>query len=82
MGTKGGIVLYHIGYGGYGITLGYPTASGVIGCCQLKYWLIGVGLIAKLNCDQICGKVHQHVLMVCLLWQVVRSYEFYSHWSV
>jgi hypothetical protein len=30
MGIKGGIVLYHIGYG---ITLSCLTISGVIGCC-------------------------------------------------
>jgi len=34
MGTKGGIVLYHIEYGGYGTTLGCLVISGVIGCYQ------------------------------------------------
>jgi hypothetical protein len=33
MGTKNGIVLYHIGYN---IVLGCPTISGVIGCNQPK----------------------------------------------
>ncbi len=33
MGTKGGSILYHIGYG---TTLGCPTMTGLIGCCQLK----------------------------------------------
>jgi hypothetical protein len=70
MGTKGGIILYHIGYG---IALGCPTISGVTNCCQPRYWLIGVDLIAKPDCDQICGKVHQPILMVCLLWQVVKK---------
>jgi hypothetical protein len=31
MGIKGGIVLYHIGYG---ITLSCPTINGVTCCCQ------------------------------------------------
>jgi len=39
MGTKGGIVLYHIGYGGYGITLGCFTISGgygiALGCISI-----------------------------------------------
>jgi hypothetical protein len=34
MGTKGGNVLYHIGYGGYDSSLGCPTINGVIGCYQ------------------------------------------------
>ncbi len=37
MGTEGGIVLYHIGYGGYGgygTTLGCLVISGVISCYQ------------------------------------------------
>jgi hypothetical protein len=34
MGTKGGIVLYHIGYGGYGTTLSYHVINGVTSCCQ------------------------------------------------
>jgi hypothetical protein len=29
MGTKGGIVLYPNGYGGYDIALGCPTVNGV-----------------------------------------------------
>jgi hypothetical protein len=51
MGTKGGIVLYHIGHG---ITLSCLAISGVIGCCQPMCWLIGVGLITKLGCGRIC----------------------------
>jgi hypothetical protein len=51
MGTKGGIVLYHIGHG---ITLSCLAISGVIGCCQPMCWLIGVGLITKLGCGWIC----------------------------
>jgi hypothetical protein len=53
MGTKGGIVLYHIGYGGYGgygIALGCLTIIGVTSCCQLKCWLTNVGLVTKLDC--------------------------------
>jgi hypothetical protein len=41
MGTKGGTMLYHIEYGGYGTILGSPTISNVIG--QPKCWLIDVG---------------------------------------
>jgi hypothetical protein len=29
MGTKGGIVLYHIGYGGYGTTKGCLIVNGI-----------------------------------------------------
>jgi hypothetical protein len=36
MGTKGGIILYHIGYCGYGTIIGCPTINGVIGWCQPK----------------------------------------------
>jgi hypothetical protein len=32
MGTKGGTILYHIRYGGYGTILGCPTISGVTRC--------------------------------------------------
>ncbi len=32
MGTKGGIVLNHIGYSGYGIALGCLTISGLTSC--------------------------------------------------
>ncbi len=32
IGTKGGIILYHIKYGGYGTTLVCPAISGVTGC--------------------------------------------------
>jgi hypothetical protein len=51
MGTKGGSILYHIGYG---TTLGCPTMTGLIGCCQLKCWLFDVRLVTKPNCGQIC----------------------------
>jgi len=34
MGTKGGTILYHIGYGGYGATLGCHVISGVTKYCQ------------------------------------------------
>jgi hypothetical protein len=54
MGTKGGIVLYHIGYGGYGIALGCLTINGVTNCYQLKCWLTNVGLVTKLDCGRIC----------------------------
>jgi hypothetical protein len=53
MGIKGGITLYHVGYGGYGTTLSCPTISGVTSCCQPKCWLSGVGWVAKSNCDRI-----------------------------
>jgi L,D-peptidoglycan transpeptidase YkuD (ErfK/YbiS/YcfS/YnhG family) len=33
MGTKGGTVLYHIGYGGYGKTLGCFAINGAIAYC-------------------------------------------------
>jgi L,D-peptidoglycan transpeptidase YkuD (ErfK/YbiS/YcfS/YnhG family) len=36
MGTKGGTVFYHIGYDGYGTTLGCPTINGVTSCYQPK----------------------------------------------
>jgi len=35
MGTKGGMVLYHIRYGGYGIALGCLAIIGVIGFANL-----------------------------------------------
>jgi hypothetical protein len=37
MGIKGGIILYHIRYGGHGTTLVCPTISGVIGCSQPRF---------------------------------------------
>jgi len=36
MGTKGGIIFYHIRYGGYGTTLRCHAISGVTGCRQPK----------------------------------------------
>ncbi len=55
MGKKGGIILYHIGYGGYGKTLGCFAINGVIGYCQPRCWLTSVGWVAKLSYDWICG---------------------------
>jgi hypothetical protein len=52
MGTKGEIILYHIGYG---TTLGCLVINRVIDCYQPKCWLIHVGWVTKPNCDQICG---------------------------
>jgi L,D-peptidoglycan transpeptidase YkuD (ErfK/YbiS/YcfS/YnhG family) len=43
MGTKGGNVLYHIEYGGYGTTLGCHVISDVTCCNQPKCWLTSVG---------------------------------------
>jgi hypothetical protein len=34
MGTKGGNILYHIRYGGYGTILSCLAISGVTCCCQ------------------------------------------------
>ncbi len=36
MGAKDGILLYHIRYGGYGITLGCLATNGIIVCFQPK----------------------------------------------
>jgi hypothetical protein len=52
MGTKGGTILYHIGYG---ITLVCLVINGVTDCYHLKWWLTNVGWIRKPNCDWICG---------------------------
>ncbi len=49
MGTKGGIILYHIGYGGCHVI------SVVTGCYQPRCWLISVEWVTKPSCDQICG---------------------------
>jgi hypothetical protein len=51
IGIKYEIILYHIQYS---IVLSCPTISGVIGCSQLKWWLIGIGLVTKLDCGRIC----------------------------
>jgi hypothetical protein len=51
MGIKGGTGLYHIGYGA---TLGSPIINGVKCCYQLRFCLINVGWVAKLDCDWIC----------------------------
>jgi hypothetical protein len=54
MGTKGGTVLYHIGYDGYGTTLGCLAINGVTSCYQPRCWLANVGWVTKPGCDQIC----------------------------
>ncbi len=54
MATKDGTLLYHIRYGGYGIILGCFATSGIIGCFQLKSWLINVGLVTKHGCGWVC----------------------------
>jgi hypothetical protein len=51
MGTKGGIVLYHIGYG---TNLNCLGINGVTSCYQPRCWLTSVGLITKPICGQIC----------------------------
>jgi hypothetical protein len=51
MGTKGGTILYHIGYG---TTLGCLVINGVIGCYRSRCWLTSVRLITKPGCGQIC----------------------------
>jgi hypothetical protein len=33
MGTKGGTILYHIRYDGYGTTLGWHAIDDVTNCC-------------------------------------------------
>jgi hypothetical protein len=43
MGIKNETMLYHIKYGGYGITLGCLAINDVIGCCQPRCWLTGLG---------------------------------------
>jgi len=43
MGIKEKTMLYHIRYGGYGITLGCLAINDVIGCCQPRCWLTGLG---------------------------------------
>jgi hypothetical protein len=55
MGIKDEIMLYCIGYGGYGITLSCNAISGVTGYCQPRCWLTNVGWVVKLGYDQICG---------------------------
>jgi hypothetical protein len=55
VGTKGGTILYHVGYGGYGATLGCHVISGVTKYCQPMCWLTSVGWVTKPNCDRICG---------------------------
>jgi hypothetical protein len=54
MGTKGGTVLYHIGYDGYGITLGCHAINGVTSCYQPRCSLTNVGWVTKPGCGQIC----------------------------
>jgi hypothetical protein len=70
IGTKGGTILYHIGYG---TTLGCPTIIGLIGCYQLKCWLFDVGLVTKPSCGQFVAQVHQHVSLECSIQYVVEK---------
>jgi hypothetical protein len=51
MGIKGGIVIYHIGYG---TTLGCLVISGVKWYYQPRFRLTNVGWINKPDCDRIC----------------------------
>jgi hypothetical protein len=55
MGIKDEIMLYCIGYGGYGITLNCNAISGVTGYYRPRCWLTNVGWVVKLGNDQICG---------------------------
>ncbi len=50
MGIKGGIVIYHIGYG---TTLSCLVISGVKCYYQPRFWLISVGWVTKPDCDRI-----------------------------
>ncbi len=76
MGTKGGTILYHIGYGGYGTTLGCFATSGVTICCQLKCWAIDVGWVTKLD------HVHQFymLLKIKLVWRSLFKFFSCSNW--
>jgi hypothetical protein len=47
---KGGIIIYHIGYG---TTLSCLVISGVKCCYQPRFWLISVGWVTKPDCDRI-----------------------------
>ncbi len=51
IGTKDGTILYHIGYN---TVLGCSIINGVISCGRRKCWLIGIGLVTKFGCGQIC----------------------------
>jgi hypothetical protein len=51
IGTKDGIALYHIRYS---TIIGCFVINGVTSCSQPKCWLIGIGLVPKLSCGQIC----------------------------
>jgi hypothetical protein len=83
MGTKGGIVLYHIRYGGYGITIGCCAICGVIGCCQPTCWLISVGLITKLGCGWICyTSTPTCVIGVFGITNYILSYSFINCFSL
>jgi hypothetical protein len=48
MGIKGGIVLYHIGYG---TTLSCLIINGVTSCYQPKCWPTSVGWVTKPDYD-------------------------------
>ncbi len=80
MGTKGGIVLYHIRCGGYGTTLGYLDIKVLTFCYEPRYWLIGVGWIIKLGCDWICGtSTPTCIIGVFILASGKEVMSFFSH---
>jgi hypothetical protein len=54
MGIKDGVMLYHIGYGGQGITLGCPVINGVTCCFQPSCWLTNVKLVTKSDYGVSC----------------------------
>jgi hypothetical protein len=84
MGTKGGIVLYHIGYGGYGTTLGCHVISGVT-CCQPRCWLINIGWVTKPSCDRICGTCTPTKIVSVLIakdGREVMSSSFNNHFNL
>jgi hypothetical protein len=71
IGTKDGIVLYHIGYG---IVLGCPTISGVTSCRQLKCYLTDIGLVTKLGYIWVCCTSTPTWSLVCSVPQVVKKF--------
>ncbi len=85
MGIKGGTILYHIGYGGYGITLGCPTISGVTSYCQPRCWLTGVGCIAKFNYGWICDSSTPTCIagvLIAASGKEVLSFFFINHFNL
>jgi hypothetical protein len=84
MGTKGGTVLYHIGYGGYDTTIGCHVINGVTSY-QPKCWLIGVGLVAKPGCDWICGMGTPTCITNVLIVEGVKevlNYSLINHFNL